>query len=362
MLSKRNKRSKRSKRNKRICVTVALNKPIDENRNIRHTAKQRVFTVRLVLAAVWFAVNMTGCSIDPENQPVARTEILSDIQFVCDKAIESSKEQIKSREPVYVIDLDSYVAPRPDFSKYDDAFDNYVDPTIEVHYYSENMYNSIFHFMDVKIKHPSQLRLALAGNSYGATRDYPSSISKTVNAVAAVSGSFYNARPYGVVIYNRNLLKKVPKNLDVLLIDSEGELHIVNDREIESSGVLENYDIIHAISFGPELVKDGEELTVTKPDWQPNRNDSRTAICTFEDKLHYLICIVEAGKPTSKGIYMQTFAHELAAKGVKSAYNLDGGQTGTMVIGNRLKNRVSWGPQKKQGEILYFATGIDTES
>ena len=57
---------------------------------------------------------------------------------------------------------------------------------------------------------------------------------------------------------------------------------------------------------------------------------------------------------------MQTFAHELAAMNVKTAYNLDGGQSGTMVIGNRLKNRVGWGAEKPQSDILYFATGMDS--
>ena len=63
----------------------------------------------------------------------------------------------------------------------------------------------------------------------------------------------------------------------------------------------------------------------------------------------------------SVGVKMQTFANEIAAKGVKTAYNLDGGQTGTIVIGNRVKNRIGWGRERAQGDVLYFATakGVD---
>ena len=59
------------------------------------------------------------------------------------------------------------------------------------------------------------------------------------------------------------------------------------------------------------------------------------------------------------GVTMQTFAHEVAATNVKTAYNLDGGRSGTMIIGNRLKNKVGWGSEKPQSDIIYFATAID---
>ena len=80
--------------------------------------------------------------------------LLSDIKDVCDEARESSADEIKSRDPVLVVELDEYVAPKPDPKKYDSAFENCTDDTIEVHYYKERKYKSWFHYMEVKIKHP----------------------------------------------------------------------------------------------------------------------------------------------------------------------------------------------------------------
>ena len=288
--------------------------------------------------------------------------LLSDIKDVCDEARKSSADEIKSRDPVLVVELDEYVAPKPDPKKYDSAFENYTDDTIEVHYYKERKYKSWFHYMEVKIKHPSQIRVALANNQYakkGKIRKLPSEISADVNAVCAVNGCFYNVRWGGIFIHRRELLRDRPFGIDVLLIDSNGDFHIVEDRKLKSSGLLEEYDIINALSFGPELVHDGQELTITKRDWEPSTNEPRTAICQYDDPLHYLVVLAEGGNSQSVGVTMQTFAHEVAATNVKTAYNLDGGRSGTMIIGNRLKNKVGWGSEKPQSDIIYFATAID---
>lgn len=316
-----------------------------------------LFTMGAVAAVLYEINEFTG--IFDRVQQSKEYGFSGNVKIACDKVYSMSFSQIKGREPVRIIPLENYVSPKPDPTKYDEKFDSYVDPTIEVHYHLEVMHDSRFHFFEVKIKHPSQFRYALAYDRYGSLRQLPTNMAADVNAVAAVSASFYNKRPYGVMIYKRKLVKNNPKDLDVLMIDSEGDFHIVYDRDIESSGVLEKYDIVNALSFGPELVHDGKELEMTRWDWEPFRNDSRAAICQYDDKLHYLVCVVEAAWHKSKGITMQTFAHELAAKGVKTAYNLDGGQSDTMVIGNVRKNRISWGYEKPQGDILYFATAME---
>ena len=285
----------------------------------------------------------------------------ADIESAFTKLSDLSAEEIKKREPVYVVDINEYVAPKPDPSKFDKAFENYKDDTIEVHYYKEWMHQSWFHFVDVKIKHPSQLRLALAFDKYSSARwlrKLPTTLSADVNAVCAVNGAFYNIRWGGTLIYKRQLLQHHPFGVDILLIDSDGNFHVIDDSELESSGVLEQYDIVSGVAFGPKLVEDGQELTITKRNWEPGTYEPRTAICQFSDDLHYLIVLAEGRNRSSLGVLLQTFAHEIAQKNVKIAYNLDGGQSGTVIIGNRLKNTVGWGPQKPESDIIYFATAI----
>lgn len=283
-----------------------------------------------------------------------------EMKAVFEEARSLSAEEIKSREPIYAIETETYVSPKPDNALYDKKFENYTDKTIEVHYRSEIMYDSWIHFMEVRIKHPSQLRMALANDQFGSARKKPSAISSEVNAVAAVNGCFYNRRRLGVLIYKREVLRNKPFGVDVLLIDADADFHIVRDRKLTDSGVLDEYDIVSGISFGPELVRDGKALTITDLNWEPKTLEPRTAICQYDDALHYLVVLCEGRNARSKGVTMQTFANLVAAQGVRTAYNLDGGQSGTMVIGNRVKNRGGWGPEKPQSDILYFATGIDS--
>ena len=285
----------------------------------------------------------------------------TDVKSLYEKTLNLSSVEIKSRDPIYAIELDRYVAPEPDPTKYDEKFDNYSDSTISVQHTVEWMHDSKFHFIEIRIKHPSQFRMALAKNKYGRIRRLPSLIAQEVNAVVAVNGCFYNKRPGGVIIHRRQILRNIPYGVDVLLIDSNGDFHIIDDRKLGESDLLEKYDIVNAVSFGPELVHDGEALTITKRNWEPTTCEPRTAICQYDDSLHYLICLAEGRNRYSLGVTMQVFADEIAAKGVKTAYNLDGGQSGTIVIGNQLKNRVGWGPEKGQGDILYFATALEAD-
>ncbi len=283
----------------------------------------------------------------------------TDLKDATNKMRSSSENEIKNRAPVYVVDVEKYVAPNPDPAKYDSQLENYSDSTIEMHYHMERLYDSRFHFIEVRIKHPSQLRMALAFDKFGSKRQKPSLMAANVHAVAAVNGCFYNRRYGGIIINKRNVFRNHPYGLDTLLIDSDGNFHIVEDTKVESSGVLQQYDIVNALTFGPELVHDGKALTITKRNWEPSTCEPRTAICQYDDDLHYLICLAEGRNCYSVGVTMQTFADEIATRGVKTAYNLDGGQSGTIVIGNEVKNKIGWGRERAQSDILYFATAID---
>ena len=312
-------------------------------------------------------------SIMPKDN-LARYSLVGDAENVCLQARKLSEKEISKRDPIYAIALEKYAAPEPDPSKYDEKFENYEDKTIEVHYHKEKFtetriienneekkYRSWFHFIEVRIKHPSQLRFALADDSYGKKRQTPSYIASQVNAVAAVNGCFYNRRSFGFLIYRREILRNKPVGLDVLLIDSSGNFHIVRDRDVMTSGVLENNDIVSALAFGPQLVSDGKALRIRTAFWEPDTDEPRTAICQYDDDLHYLICLCEGRNADSHGITMQTFADEIAKQGVKTAYNLDGGQSGTVILGNHRKNRVGWGPEKPQGDVLFFATALEED-
>lgn len=283
-----------------------------------------------------------------------------DVCGAAESISETAETEIKALPKVYVIPRDQYVAPKPNKKNYDKEYTSYSDETITVNYYRQRIYKSTYHFMEVKIAHPSQFRMALCDNEFGAAKKYPQHIAMDVNAVAAIDGCYYNHRGVGVIINQGKIYRMKPGGLDVLLIDSEGDLHIVNDTKVESSGILEKYDIVNSVTFGPALVLNGERQIIRTGHWEARTNEPRAAIGQL-GKLHYLLCVVEGRLKNSEGITQQKLANVMAEKGCITAYNLDGGQSATLILGNKVKNTMAYGGQRILGDILYFATAIDEE-
>ena len=70
-------------------------------------------------------------------------------------------------------------------------------------------------------------------------------------------------------------------------------------------------------------------------------------------KLHYLLATVN-----SRGKDVTQFSIRLRDMGVRQAYALDGGQTSTIVTGDKLMNPVDYGGERKTSDIIYFATAV----
>ena len=52
------------------------------------------------------------------------------------------------------------------------------------------------------------------------------------------------------------------------------------------------------------------------------------------------------------------FAQYMYEKGVVMGYNLDGGQTGELVMNGKIYNSVDFGNERSVSDIIYFATAI----
>lgn len=242
----------------------------------------------------------------------------------------------------------------------------YDDETISVKYWSERIHNSNCHFAEIKIAHPTQLKTAFAGGKYSTTiRRIPQKIAQQVNAVIAINADYCGYRQSGVVIRHNVTYRMNPSGWDILLIDSEGDFHIMNGRKVESSGILDEYKIVNTLHFGPSLIIDGE-VKMLNPDsgcgeeWNNLRVSPRTGIGQI-DRLHYLFCCVEGRTDFSRGIYTEQLAEIMLEKGCVQAYNLDGGMSTTMIFNGEAMNYPMWGGQRVVTDIIYCATAIPNE-
>lgn len=243
----------------------------------------------------------------------------------------------------------------------------YRDDSILAVAWKEPIEYTAVSFCEIRIADGSQLRRCLAGNTYGSSLHLlATDMAKSVNAVIAINGDYYDYRRLGLTAYQRQLYRVNPDRVDSAFFTASGDILFSHPDELadeaEAAQFLADNDVVFAISFGPILVEDGKmtQLGNYYPVGEITDHYSRSVIAQV-DELHYLLMTVniEPGLTHAATLYQaQRFIYD---KGVQSAYNLDGGQTAVLVFGGELFNRVDWGAQRNMSDIIYFATAIPEE-
>lgn len=237
----------------------------------------------------------------------------------------------------------------------------YLDETIFAVTWKEMIDGGVFTFSEVKIKDPSQFRRFLAGGEYGANKlELTTDMSKSVNAVVAFSGDYYSYRQAGNVIWNGTAYKAKGNRIDLCYVDRSGNLILEKDRKFQNLEELQAFadenDISFSLSFGPILVKDGENVCPTGYFLgEVKERFTRAAICQM-DELHYLFGAINMEQRHFRVMTMVDFAKCIAQTNCRSAYALDGGQTATVVMNHSVINHVNYGSQRNISDIIYFAT------
>ena len=238
----------------------------------------------------------------------------------------------------------------------------YVDETIFTVSWRQQLEGMSFSFCEVVLGHPSQFRRYLADNDFHTAKRYtPTRMSATVNAVAALSGDFYKYRDLGIVVYRRELFRADGKTLDTCFVDEGGNLLFVRAGELIGREAIEKYieenNVVFSLTFGPVMIENGENVVPRKkyPIGQILESYSRCALCQLGE-CHYLL--VTVAKPLDARAGMRKVADVLCSLGVRTAYALDGGQTASLIVNNRLINPVDYGEERTMSDIIYFATAL----
>ncbi len=249
----------------------------------------------------------------------------------------------------------------PDPSRY--APDGYSDASIDVTILRNRRADADFYTAYVKISHASQLRTGIA-KSMGSTRQKTTAMAQHYNAVVAISGDFYldSGRSKSLTIRQGVTLRdKVSKLYDILLIDDKGDFHIVKR---DQQDMLDFYlsgamTIQNAFSFGPALVVDGQRQEIPeKYSFAPHYKNPRAAIGQLGE-LSYVLVVVDGRQEDSDGVTLEVLAQYMEEIGCVQAFNLDGGNSATLVLDGKIYNDKSLENQRSISDIIYFATTVD---
>lgn len=245
----------------------------------------------------------------------------------------------------------------------DSTVNYYLDDTILAITWKQKVENTAFTFAEIKLLHPSQFRRYLSGEKFGSGKlSLTSEMAQSVNAVVGCSGDYYSYRRRGLSIADGKVEKFVTGLEDTCYINSEGDLILEREQGFADIEAVQAYadanDIQFSLSFGPILVKDGENICPKNyPLGEVKERYSRAAICQM-GKLHYLYIAAGMDMDAYGLMTMRTFSKHVAQTGCRQAYALDGGQTTTIVLNNEVINHVNYGSERRISDIIYFATAI----
>lgn len=228
---------------------------------------------------------------------------------------------------------------------------DYQDDNIQIRLTTFRAYDTDIHVADIVLSSPEYLRTAFARSAYGKNVTAKTSeIASSVGAVLAINGDFYGARESGYVIRGGVLYRATAsRGQEDLVIYADGSFGIINESEVSAEELL-SQGAVDVFSFGPALLTDGE-VTVTSQEevGHAKNSNQRTAIAIVGEG-HYLFVVSDGRTDESEGLSLIELAQVLKSLGAKTAYNLDGGGSSTMVFqgevvntpttsGNRIKER-----------------------
>lgn len=219
-------------------------------------------------------------------------------------------------------------------------------------------YDSNIYVADVTVSDASDLKTALANNTYGRNIiDTTSDMAKNNNAVLAINGDYYGARQSGYVIRNGKLYRDTSGNRDALVIQKNGEFKFVSESETSASELLQD-GALQTFSFGPVLLNNGE-ISVGENDevGMAMASNPRTAIGYLGNN-HYVFVVSDGRTSESAGLSLYELASFMKELGVKDAYNLDGGGSSTMVFKGEIINNPTTsgrsGEERAVSDIVYI--------
>ena len=225
----------------------------------------------------------------------------------------------------------------------------------------------------ITVRDPSQIRTASADefNPFRSSSTvFARKIATRKNAVFAVNGDYCgtfagNKSTNYILRQGTVYSESVEPSLDMLLIDEDGDFHILSaDEDLAAidKTMIDGKKVINAFQFGPALVVDGKAVPdeiIMNPDRsptyaKPGAGEIRLCIAQI-DKLKYLVATCY-----SWGQELNNFRDMVMSLApIKTAYTLDGGLSASLIFLNRKINNVNGSSERAITDVIYFASAWD---
>ena len=241
---------------------------------------------------------------------------------------------------------------------------SYDDGTLSIRIETEEAFGVTIYYIYVQLTDPSQFRTALCSSKPYDQWTTVSMMAGRNNAVLAINGDFFSHHSEGYIVRGGKLLRDNPNyTRDLLIIDENADFTLIPTPyryKIEAF----TGEIREAFSFGPALIIDYEVLQFNyreKVSCGYNNKDQRNVICQL-DTLSYLIVMTDGSDKEGTGLTGRELVELLVAKNVRCAYNLDGGNSCTLIMNGEKINAPYFSKERDVSDIIYFATLIPDDA
>lgn len=219
--------------------------------------------------------------------------------------------------------------------------------------------NTDLYVADITLSDASSFKTALAENTYGKNITQTTSQMASDNgAILAINGDYYSARS-GYMIRNGVLYRDTSGDASQqdLVIYKDGTFGVIAEGDISAQQLLEN-GAQQVFSFGPALVQDGKVAVSENAEVAQAKSSNPRTVIGIVDELHYVMVVADGRTEQSSGLSLYKMAEFLQGLGVKTAYNLDGGGSSTMVFNGKVINQPTSGgsqiQERKVSDIVYI--------
>ena len=241
----------------------------------------------------------------------------------------------------------------------------YEDPSIHVTRQSETVTlpdgtETRLYALRVKIADPCQLRtMSMQGFDKVGRVGNIEVMANRANAVVAFGGDYYCGDAKRFVLRQGVVYKEtMGENMDLLLIDEDGDFHIIlaaEHPENMDKTQVNGKKVVNALCFGPALIKDGvknDNLDTAPTYCNPEELHERLVICQT-GPLEYMVVACAL-----RGLTLPEMADLILSLGddVQQAYNLDGGISVQLLFLGKRINNTSRKENRKLVDIVYFAS------
>ena len=245
----------------------------------------------------------------------------------------------------------------------------YEDPSLHIKIDQGRVNDTNYLVAHVTVASAMQIRSMFTGSYGSPSEEWGTTLAKNAKAVLAISGdSFHKHSNIGLVAKQGKLYRNKCDRLedksglryDVLIIDDQGDLHILpqaTNADVDSFPGT----IVNGFTFGPGLVIDGVKQSGFKNMNNASDKPAQRMCIAQVGPLEYLCIYTEGPEDTgSTGLTLEQFADFVYSfEGMQNAYNLDGGVTTWMVFkqGTNSYAKINGTNPKKRpiADILYFA-------